>query len=68
MADLYDYPDIYDERFTDGANKGCLTSCLAELGYHVSGMGSKNRMVLLDGTEAAEHRRLLKNKEKIWKR
>ncbi|MDE6926862.1 MAG: class I SAM-dependent methyltransferase [Acetatifactor sp.] len=62
MADLYDFPDIYDERFTDKANEvyrshyqkmfegkgiqsvldcsigtGCLTFCLAELGYHVSG-------------------------------
>jgi len=62
MADLYDYPDIYDERFTDRANQaykqhyekmlagkdihsildcsfgtGCLTFCLAELGYQVSG-------------------------------
>lgn len=62
MADLYDYPDIYDERFSDKANEaykkhyqrifdgkkihsildcsfgtGCLTFCLAELGYCVSG-------------------------------
>ena len=22
MADIYDYPDIYDERFSDRANEG----------------------------------------------
>lgn len=70
MADLYDYPDIYDERFTDAANNaykahyqkmfagknietildcsfgtGCLTLCLSELGYHVSGSDLSEKML-----------------------
>ncbi len=62
MGTLYNHPDVYDERFTQGANEGykrhyalmfknaqitnihdcsfgtgCLTLCLTQLGYAVSG-------------------------------
>ena len=70
MADLYDFPEIYDERFSDRANRayqshyqkmfegreihsildcsfgtGCLTFCLAELGYQVSGSDLSSTML-----------------------
>jgi len=70
MADLYNFPEIYDERFSERANKaykshyqrifegkeihsildcsfgtGCLTFCLAELGYQVSGSDLSSAML-----------------------
>lgn len=79
MADLYDYPEVYDERFTDAANAayrqhyqkalagkdihsildcsfgtGCLSFCLCELGYEVSGSDLSASMLGLAAKKAEE--------------
>lgn len=79
MADLYDYPEIYDERFTDAANNfykahykkifdgknistvldcsfgtGCLTFCLSELGYRVTGSDLSEKMLQRARDKAAQ--------------
>ena len=79
MPDLYDYPEIYDERFSEKANRaykshyekmlegkeihsildcsfgtGCLTFCLAELGYQVSGSDLSNTMLEQARKKAAQ--------------
>lgn len=82
MADLYQFPDIYEERFTERANQaykshyeklfsgrdirslldcsfgtGCLTFCLAELGYQISG-SDLNACMLKRAREKAVERGL----------
>lgn len=79
MADLYEFPLTYDERFTEAANEaykkhyekmfagkgihsildcsfgtGCLTFCLTELGYEVSGSDLSASMLQRGAEKAAE--------------